>query len=340
MNIIYQKWKFLNSTKKYTPLQVRKLYTFGLETLVARSIVSFRANARLVPGNWYTAKSKIYRLLSNKRIPNIFLTLLVSLHLVGEKDSIAVDFSDFGNGFQVLMFAKQTKRGRAIPLYFEILQYPIQEHSQNIFIINTIKHFYSTIGCTPRLVFDRGFACPDIIKFLAQNNYIFIIRIKKGKSASRLSNRKMFVVKNNRRNDEVVYMHSLRLRLLVSDHLEHMKEPWFLVTNDFRSSRKKIINHYYHRFEIEEFFRDAKRLLNLEHVTCEKELSLTTSLWFAILGVWFFHSLEETMDEHAEEARIAMQLSRIRYFFERVYGEYVRVTEGKYVALDKKRLKR
>jgi hypothetical protein len=38
---------------------------------------------------------------------------------------VAVDFSDFGNGFQVLMFAKQTRKGRALPLYFEILRYPI-----------------------------------------------------------------------------------------------------------------------------------------------------------------------------------------------------------------------
>jgi N12 class adenine-specific DNA methylase len=38
---------------------------------------------------------------------------------------VAVDFSDFGNGFQVLMFAEQTRKGRAQPLYFEILRYPI-----------------------------------------------------------------------------------------------------------------------------------------------------------------------------------------------------------------------
>jgi hypothetical protein len=48
------------------------------------------------------------------------------------------------------------------------------------------------------------------------------------------------------------------------------------------------VKRYYHRFEIEEFFRDAKRLLGLEYVNFRKEESFSTALWFVMTGMWFF----------------------------------------------------
>ena len=324
----------MNKTKEYTPLQISRLYSFGLEVLTARAVVSLRANARLLSLNWHTAKSKIYRLLSNTRIPLIFILLLQNLSLVGEKDVISVDFSDFGNGFQVLMFAKQTRRGRAIPLYFEILKYPIQKGSQNIFVINAIKNFSRIINFKPTLVFDRGFASPYIVKFLAQNKYFFIIRIKKAKSALDIKTKQMFLVKESGEKDRMVWMYWKRLRLIISEKSKDSNEPWYLITNDFKSSRKTIIDRYYHRFEIEEFFRDAKRLLNLEHVRFEKELSLKTSLWFAMLGVWFFQTLEEKMDENDKKSKEVLQLSYIRYFFEKLHQEYFILAEGQFIGLN------
>lgn len=334
MNIVYQKWSFLNATKRFVPKQISKLYDFGLQVLTARFVVSLRANARLLPLNWHTAKSKMYRLLGNGKISLLFLDLLKSLCLVGEKDIVVVDFSDFGNGFQVLMFAKQTKRGRAIPLYFEILRYPIDEGSQNIFVIQAIKNFSHFLGFKPKLVFDRGFACPYIVKFMARNKYIFLIRIKKKKSAQDIKTMQMFLVKDSEKKDRMVWMYSKRLRLIISDQTKGSSEPWYLMTNDFKSSRQTIIDLYYHRFEIEEFFRDAKRLLNLEHVNFQKEISLRNSLWFVLLGVWFFQSLDEQMDENDEKARKTLRLSAIRYFFEKMYQECLIVVEGEFIGLN------
>jgi hypothetical protein len=331
MNIVKQKWEFLNKTVEYVPLQVRRLYRFGLETLVGRNIVSMRANARLVPLTWNTAKSKVYRLSSNARIPEIFVMVLKSLSLVVEKDIISVDFSDFGNGFQILMFAKQTRRGRAIPLYFEILEYPILRNSQNLFIIQAIRNFSRIVGCKPKLVFDRGFACPALINFMAQNQYIFIIRIKKGKSAKNLKTEEVFLVKESKENDNLVGMYGKKLRLVISDQLRDMREPWYLITNDFKSSRGTIIDEYYHRFEIEEFFRDAKRLLGLEYVNFNKSLSLSIALWFTILGIWFFNHLDSLMDENDRKAKEAMRLSTIRYCFEKLQREYVISLEAEYL---------
>jgi hypothetical protein len=331
MNIVKQKWEFLNSTLKHVSPQVIHLYQFGLETLVDRVITSFRANARLMALNWNTAKSKIYRLSANAKIPQVFITLLKSLDLVGVKDVICVDFSDFGNGFQVLMFAKQTRKGRAIPLYFEILRYPIERGSQNLFIIQAIENFSQIIGCKPKLVFDRGFACPTIIHFMAQNKYKFIVRTKKGKSAHPLRTKKLFLLKNSKRDDRIVKIYKCRLRLIISDQLEDMKEPWYLITNDFESGRETIVDEYYHRFEIEEFFRDAKRLLGLENLNVEKSVSLSVVLWFTILGIWFLNHMEGKMSENDHNAREAMQLSRNRYIFEQMQREYIVITESKYL---------
>lgn len=331
MNIVKQKWIFLNSTLKLVSPQVVHLYQFGLETLAARSITSFRANARLLPLKWNTAKSKIYRLSTNARIPEIFLSLLEEFGLIGEKDVIAVDFSDFGNGFQVLMFAKQTRKGRAVPLYFEILRYPIQRDSQNLFIIQAIQNFTDIVGCRPKLVFDRGFACPALISFMAQHGYTFIVRIKKKKSTHDMRSKRRVFALNKRKNDSFVLVYGLKLRLVISDTLPDVDEPWYLVTNDFKSTREKIVDRYYHRFEIEEFFRDAKRLLGLENLNVNRSLSLSVALWFTILGVWFLNHMEERMDENDREAKEAMGLSSIRYCFEMMQREYVVTVESGYL---------
>jgi hypothetical protein len=99
------------------------LYLFGVSILAFCRVVSMRSNSRLLDLKWHTAKSKAYRITKNQTIEKVFPKLVTGLCIVGRKDAIAIDFSDF-NGFQVLMFAKQTRKGRAVPIYFEILEYP------------------------------------------------------------------------------------------------------------------------------------------------------------------------------------------------------------------------
>ncbi len=103
MNIIKEKWLFLNATVSGVPQQIRKLYAFGVQTISAEQVASLRANARLAGLRWATAKSKIWRLTKNARIIPIFPKFLVTLALCSPADTVVVDFSDFGNGFQVLM---------------------------------------------------------------------------------------------------------------------------------------------------------------------------------------------------------------------------------------------
>lgn len=331
MNIVKQKWEFFNTLVPVAPKQTEKLFRFGLQVLALRSIGSLRSNARLAPLNWYTAKSKVCRLVSNPRMPKLFGALLVRLALVGVKDIVAVDFSDFGE-FHVLMFAKQTRKGRTIPLYLEILTYPIEKgFSQNLFIINAIGNLTKLVGCKPKLVFDRGFACPAIVRFLRRNQYSFVIRIKKSKSVTDRVTGEKILVKNSCANDLRVCAYNHDLRLIISERSGKNEEPWYLITNDFRSSHKKIIEIYYHRFEIEEFFRDAKRMLGLEHVQFKTPLSLSITLWFAILGFWFLWMLQEKLGEQTRKARAMMKLSIIRYYFEQLHKEIILAAEAPFM---------
>ena len=265
MNILTRKREFLQSLMSRIPSKVSRLFLFGFDTLMAQDITSTRANARRAPLGWATAKSKMWRLLRNGRIAGIFPALLARLSLVARSDIVAVDFSDFGNKRQVLMFARQTHRGRAMPLYFEILEYPIEKDSQNLFVIEAIMRFFAYARCTPTLVFDRGFACPSIIRFLAQNRYRFVIRIKKRKFLADDSGESR-AAEDFAQNDCLAHAYGHYLRLVISNDPGNGNDPWYLITNDVDSTRETIIAWYYHRFEIEEFFRDAKHILGFERL--------------------------------------------------------------------------
>ena len=331
MNIVKQKIEFFHPLVDIAPKQAKKLFRFGIQVFAFREVTSLRRAGRLSPEKWNTSKSKSYRLTRNKKMRFVFLAILKKLSLVKGGDVLAVDFSDFGNGFQVLMFAKQTKKGRALPVYFEILRYPIQKGSQNLFVNNAVDNISRILGFKPKLVFDRGFACPFIIKFLAQNRYIFYIRIKKGKKVKLKTNGKLCASKNISKNDLLVLAYEKDLRLVISDEQEDMKEPWYIVTNDTVSTRNEIVGIYYHRFEIEEFFRDEKRLLGLEHVNWQKKSSLAVVLWFVVLGCWFAAELEEKMSKEEQKERDVFRLSSIRYFFEKAYKEMVLAFEAEFM---------
>lgn len=311
MSILKQKWQFFNRTLSYIPRQVHTLYTFGFEALATERVSSMRGNARQVVKNPHTAKTKAWRLLKNRRFTKVIPQLLVQLRLITAARIVCLDFSDF-HGWQILTFAIQTHRGRAIPVYFEILQYPITKGSQNLFIVAAIEQFVSIIGCRPKLVMDRGFACPHILKHLAKEGHLFVVRVKGVKQFRNYQNR-LFKARNTAKNDQLMRGYTKHLRLVISDKLRSMKEPWYLVTNDFASTREEIVTDYYHRFEIEEFFKDAKWLLGLEWVKFLKTQSMAVVLWFVVLGLWFVETLRTIVTEPHWKNHHAVSFNRYVY---------------------------
>ena len=291
MNILKQIRFFFNRTSQSVPRQLQRLFSFGCQALSLQNIVSVRGNARLIEANFNTAKSKAYRLTANPRWLKVFPQLLNQLGLVNDRSIVALDFSTFGR-FQVLTFAVQTRLGRALPVYFDIITYPIKQDSQNLFIVAAIDRFVVAVHCRPKLVMDRGFACPHIIKHLAQLSHPFIVRIKSIKTLTSEEQQLIFQAKAAPANDLSVFVYGHHVRLVVSDDPGNGNEPWYLITNDSISVRDGIITDYYHRFEIEEFFKDAKWLQGLEHLKVKKIQSMSVVLWFVILGWWCMAALD------------------------------------------------
>lgn len=283
MHILKQKWVFFNRTLSDIPQQLRTLYTFGFNALTTERVSSMRGNARQVVSHPHTAKTKAWRLLKNRRWSTIIPRLLVQLRLITAESILCLDFSDF-HGWQVLTFAIQTHHGRA----------PITEKSQNIFIVSAIEKLVVIIDCRPKLVMDRGFACPHILKHLAAVSHLFVVRVKGGKQF-RNHQQRLFTARSTSKNDQRIRGYTKRLRLVVSDKLRGMEEPWYLVTNDVSSTREEIVTDYYHRFEIEEFFKDATWLFGLEWVRFLQAQSMMTVLWFVLLGLWFVETLRTSI---------------------------------------------
>lgn len=323
MNIVQTSNDFLQVIKPVFQKKVHKLLEFGFKALSLQRIVSLNSNARSTIANQHTAESKIFRLTRTIRFLKFFPKLIVHLGLAADGNNVAVDFSDFG-GFQVLMFAKRTDKGRALPLYFEIITYPIEKDSQNTFIIEAIDRFFEIISpLKVSLVFDRGFACPAIIEDLARKQRVFYIRIKsckiviykKTKHKAREFNQGIYPV--------FVYGRWLSLTVTAKPKAEVTQpaEPWYIISNDLVSSARTITEIYYHRFEIEEFFKDAKRIFGLEYIHFKKLSSLAITLWFVMLGFWLQHYLEQAVYEARtviKECKNSFNQSLTHYWLERI----------------------
>lgn len=181
MDIVRVSAQFLQTITPVFPRKVRGLLTFGYQSLSLQRIQSVNSNARSVTPNRKTAESKAYRLAKSRLLRQAFPKLITCLGLVTAGDRIAVDFSDFGI-VQVLMFAKQTKAGRALPVWFKVLSYGwTKETSQNIFVNQAIGEFVRAVGRSVTLVFDRGFAAPSIVEYLCAQHILFVVRVKADK---------------------------------------------------------------------------------------------------------------------------------------------------------------
>lgn len=303
MSILQESYAFLQSQLlPHVAKRHQGLFAFGFEALTIKPFVSLNGNARTTIAIRKTAESKIYRLVLQKRMLEYFLKFVSLLGLITKRDFVNIDFSTFG-GFQVLTFAKQTYLGRALPLYFAVIKYPIeQEGSQTIFIQEEIKKFVSLLGFKPPLVFDRGFESSFLVPFLLKEKIPFTIRLRKDKHV--LYQMKDIPLRNLPwfEKDCVCEIYEdTFLRVVVSEKLserldsEGNKEPWYLITNDFKSDKDKINGQYYFRFEIEETFKDLKHINDLgRFYRIKKEQTFKILLWFCILSIWLSFLLSKT----------------------------------------------
>jgi len=288
------------------PRKWQEQLSFGLEAFALRPFQSAGSNARAVVSNANTAGSKVRRLLANDRLAAKFGSVFDQLELVRPDSYVNIDHSDF-DGLTALVGAVQTRNGRAIPCMVETtyalhlpgagsqnntprwralrtdMQFARSEQSFTGHTIDSLQDLHDRLGFWPKLVFDRGFASESIVEHLSAEGATFYIRLKAGNYAG-CDGQKIQIGKLPDK-DMVVQLFGLSLRVVRSPKSKSATEPWYILTNDLNSSRNKVVKVYYHRFEIEETFKDTKHLFELHRLQFDRPTSLKVVLWLVFLGI-------------------------------------------------------
>ncbi|PID31334.1 hypothetical protein CR983_01590 [Candidatus Saccharibacteria bacterium] len=284
-------------------------FRFGLSAFSLRPFQSAGSNARSVVANPNTAATKADRLLANVRLAEHLACVGDTLGCVKQSSFVNIDHSDM-HGLTALVGAVQTRKGRAIPCMVETtyaLQIPASSNRPRVqqlrqamkqsrrtqsftgHTIDALQTMADRLGFWPRLVFDRGFGNESIATHLAAEGCTFYIRMKAGRFVE-LDGQKT-AVKQLVSNDATVRLFGLRLRIIRSSKSRRAPEPWYILTNDLSSSRTKIVEVYYHRFEIEETFRDIKHIFEYKRTRLTKPNSLKVLLWFVSIGIALLYAV-------------------------------------------------
>ena len=317
----------LPATNRYWRSQLQ----FGLQAYGLRPFQSARSNARQVVPRVGTAIRKQERLFSNSGLADMLGTVFDSLGLVRPRSYINCDHSDM-NGLTAFVGAVQTRNGRAIPCLVattysdrlpsmpdapkrkQALRRARTEarraQSFTGHYIDALQDFHDRLGFWPKLVFDQGFGNESLVTHLHTAGAPFYIRLKAGRFVE--LDGEQAEVKRLTANDEVIHLYGLQLRIVRSPKSRRAPEPWYILTNDFGSSRNKVVRIYYHRFEIEESFKDVKHIWELKRTRLNKPLSLKVLLWFVSLGIALLYSVTKPTKQTVQRGHRKKRTSWLR----------------------------
>lgn len=306
----------------------RDSFQLGINALSLIPFCSLNSNARVVGGT--NGMMQMYRLV-RKDLSSVFTLIMAKLFNVTKESFINIDFTIF-EPFATLCFAIQTQVGRAIPVWIETLKYPIKKDSQNIFILESLEKFIKIVGCKFKIVADRGFIGEYLINGFTNLGLTFYVRMKAGKSVIReLKNKdKIISLRKVKWLDFTAIIYSRKLRVIRSSTTLQKKlnasECWYIITNDFETPRETILNTYYHRFEIEEAFKDLKHVFNMNQNYFKRKETIEAIIWFQILGFWLLW-LTSHIPKLKEEitVNIKKQLSWFKTAWEQLMTERIQL---------------
>lgn len=334
-----QKQLLLNVPKRWV-----KQFSFGLKAYSLKPFQSANGNGRSVVANPSTAATKTDRLLANINLAQSLGAIFNSLNLVRPSSFVNVDHSDM-NRLMALVGAVQTRKGRALPCLVEAIhsdRLPAEGSAKSTprtnvlrraraearlwqsftgHVIDSLQNFRDRLGFWPKLVFDRGFGNESLITHLAHEGAIFYIRLKAGRFVE--FDGQMTEVKQLDDKDVVIELFGLKLRVIRSAKNRRAKEPWYILTNDFSSSHHKVVTIYYHRFEIEETFKDVKHIWELRRTRLNNPNSLKAVLWFISIGIALIYLVTKPTKQHFKK-----QASWIRQGFEQLQQAYTELLWG------------
>jgi hypothetical protein len=334
--------KLLTSVPKKWQHQLR----FGLQAYSLQSFQSATGNARRVVANPNTAARKSERLLANERLATHLGNSFDKLNLVKPTSFVNVDHSDM-NGLTALVGAVQTRNGRAIPCFVETTysdrlsarkDAPLRKKALRAaraeerrfrsftgHTIDALQGFADRLGFWSKLVFDRGFGNESIVTHLQAEGAIFYIRVKAGRYIE-FDGQRLEIQRLNEK-DATIRLYGLTLRVIRSPKDGKNDEPWYILTNDMSSSRTKIVRIYYHRFEIEESFKDLKHTLEFRRTRLNKPNSLKVILWLMFLGIALLYKVTKPNKQH-QHKNPKKRVSWIRQALEQLHQAYGLVLWG------------
>jgi hypothetical protein len=310
---------------------------FGVEAFSLRPFQSAASNARSVVSGANTASSKVRRLLANHKLAEQLGYVFDQLSLVKPDSFVNVDHSDF-NGLTALVGAVQTRNGRAIPCMLGTtyaLHIPGEGSRNNTprwkdlrtdmlfaratqsftgHTIDTLQDLHDRLGFWPKLVFDRGFCNESIAEHLSAEGATYYVRLKGSKYVD--CDGQVATVAHLNSKDETVQLFGMTLRIVRSPKNRRAKEPWYILTNDHQSSRDKVVKIYYHRFEIEETFKDTKHLFELQHASFTRPTSLKMVLWLVFLGIAILYSVTKPAKRRKQTINLKKYISWVRHAYE------------------------
>lgn len=332
-----------NTLLPSTPNRWKKQLSFGLQAYGLHTFQSVAGNARMTVSNAHTAIRKSERLFQNNRLADHLGIVFDSLSLVRPGSFVNVDHSDV-NHLTALVGAVQTGNGRAIPCFVETTYAPrvpgldsqrstprtnhlrramdMARTTQSLtgHTIDALQNLHDRLGFWPKLVFDRGFGNESLVTHLAAEGATFYVRMKAGRYIE-LENQRL-QIQMLKEADTTIRLYGLTLRVIRSPKGRRSPEPWYILTNDQQSSRDKIVRIYYHRFEIEETFKDMKHIFELKRTRLNKPTSLKLLLWFVGLGIALLYTVTKPTKQQRRYIHPKKQISWLRQAYEQLQQAY------------------
>ena len=278
----------------YVPKAKARRFFLGVEQFSLSEFNSLNAAGRRLGINRWTGENRIRRLVTDQKLADQLQHLLVSEALASHKGQwyCSLDHSQFGP-FCIAILAVSHRKGRAIPIWCQV---NVSEAGLIAPLLAALEELFQFLQSNAPelalvLVMDRWFASDKLFTLFEGYGIYFITRTKSDKLVQLPWDPSWWKepIHDISHEELPITYRSHRLRLIRSDYQEDMKdpEPWFLLTNlPEEITRRRVLNRYAERFEIEEAFKDVKWLQRLEWQRVKKPEVIRGLLLFVFLGWW------------------------------------------------------
>jgi Transposase DDE domain len=235
--------------------------------LIAGQELSLSAVGTFMPGDVAPKHNikRVDRWCGNKLVTVDPVTgpMLVALGRRSGTLLVSVDWTKIDN-FQALVFSVTTGHGRAVPVYWEVIDpdKTLMKKTE----IEAVERFHALVPPSIRVTIlaDRGFDDVPFILAVAKR-FHYVIRLARNNSMAATVDgdfkqlESHLTVKGTPVDFGDVFFtkeHRFQTRVVAIQEARQI-EPWFLATNVPRSAHS-IVQHYARRFDCEHAFRDWK----------------------------------------------------------------------------------